>query len=75
MTQTTIRPDYIVPERWEPRLCVTSDVLQGMDCYVAFVAAASPVVQIELLGYLLMLLERAGVRVPEVWTCALEDMD
>jgi hypothetical protein len=75
MTQITARPDYILPEVWVKRLSITSDILQAMDAYVAFVASASPEIQNDLLGFLVDMLERAGVAVPEVWRCSLEEMD
>jgi hypothetical protein len=42
---------------------------------VAEIKSESPQGRRRLLGIFLTLLERAGVEVPEVWRCSLEEMD
>jgi hypothetical protein len=49
--------------------------LGWMTAAVAAIKDESPVRQRRLLGIFLTLLEHAGVAVPEVWRCSLEEMD
>jgi hypothetical protein len=50
-------------------------VLGWMTATVAAIKDETPERQRRLLGMFLTLLERAGVEVPEVWRCSLEEMD
>jgi hypothetical protein len=50
-------------------------VVGWMTAAVAAIKNESPERQRRLLGMFLTLLERAGVAVPEVWRCSLEEMD
>jgi hypothetical protein len=50
-------------------------VLGWMTATVAAIKDETPERQRRLLGMFLTLLERAGVAVPEVWRCSLEEME
>jgi len=71
MTQTM--PNYaIISLPLPPSQMVRIDDL--LAAVAAMIAAESPDGQVDMLGLLVAALERAGVHVPEMWRCALDEM-